>query len=232
MNAISIRDKILAFKAKTKFHRGNRPASIPKESTMRRCLVFAIAITLFSLTFHTTAQQGKDPVRKTTGLEKRVPWTTSKVIGSPEPPPPYKTELAFAKLPKYDEPLDMTYAPGTNRLFIAERWGKIFSFINKKDADKADLALELKDKDSKKQMIYAFTFHPKFKENGYVFVTWIPDGSKEGLPKGSRVSRFTMKGEPPIVERESPVVERESPVAEIRRCSRPCRSSDNHGENT
>ena len=73
------------------------------------------------------------------GLEKRVPWTTSKVIGSPEPPPPYRTEPAFPKLPKFDEPLDLTYAPGTTRLFVAERYGKIFSFVNKKDADKADL---------------------------------------------------------------------------------------------
>jgi len=41
------------------------------------------------------------------------------------------------------------------------------------------------------QTIYAFTFHPKFQENGYVFVTWIPDGSREGIPNGTRVSRFT-----------------------------------------
>src|SRR5947209_6439361 len=96
------------------------------------------------------------------GLEKRVPWTTSKVVGSPEPPPPYKTEPAFPKLPKFEEPLDLTYAPGTNRLFVAGRWGKIWSFINKKDVDHADLALELKDKKGEKQVIYAFTFHPKF----------------------------------------------------------------------
>ena len=38
-----------------------------------------------------------------------------------------------------------------------------------------------------KQVIYGFTFHPKFKDNGYVFVTWIPepgDGiSAEGLAR-------------------------------------------------
>src|SRR6185369_16521451 len=74
----------------------------------------------------------KEPVRKEFGLEKRVPWATSKVKGSPEPPPPYRTEPAFTKL-KFEEPLDMTFAPGTNRLFVAERWGKIYSFVNKKD---------------------------------------------------------------------------------------------------
>ena len=49
-----------------------------------------------------------------------------------------------------------------------------------------------------KQVIYAITIHPKFKDNGYIFVTWIPNPEKEDLPKGSRVSRFTVKGEPPV----------------------------------
>jgi uncharacterized repeat protein (TIGR03806 family) len=178
---------------------------------MRRAAIFTsfIAIAVFFANMHVgIAQDGKEPVRKKFGLEKRVPWTTSKVIGSPEPPPPYKTEPAFAKLPKFEEPLDLTYAPGTNRLFVAERWGKIFSFINKKDIDKAELVLEFKGaKDSKgdpmRQVIYALTFHPKFKENGYMYVTWIPNPEKEGLPKGSRVSRFTLKGNPPVADMAS-----------------------------
>jgi uncharacterized repeat protein (TIGR03806 family) len=142
------------------------------------------------------------------GLDKRVPWTTSNLKGFPEPPPPYKTEPAFPKLPKFEEPLDLTYAPGTNRLFVAGRWGKIWSFVNRKDVDRADLALEFKGaRDSKgkpmKQVIYAFTFHPRFKDNGYLYVTWIPNPEKEGLPKGARVSRFTVKGEPPVSDRAS-----------------------------
>ncbi|MBI3824071.1 MAG: PQQ-dependent sugar dehydrogenase, partial [Planctomycetes bacterium] len=176
---------------------------------MRRGLLIASILTigLFVGSWHaTTAEQGdKNPVRKKSGLEKRVPWTTSKVIGSPEPPPPYKTEPAFPKLPKFEEPLDLTYAPGTDRLFVAGRWGKVWSFVNKKDADKADVVLEFKGaKDSQglpmKQVIYAITLHPKFKDNGYLYVTWIPNPEKEELPKGSRVSRFTVKGSPPVAD--------------------------------
>ncbi|MEY4614307.1 MAG: hypothetical protein RL179_2280 [Planctomycetota bacterium] len=151
------------------------------------------------------AELKKEPVRKEFGIEKRTPWTTSKVIGSPEPPAPYKTELAFPKLQKFEEPLDLAQAPGTDRLFVAGRWGKIWSFVNSKESDKADLALEFKGAlDSKgmpmKQIIYAITFHPKFKENGYMYVTWIPNPEKEGLEKGSRVSRYTVKGEPPVAD--------------------------------
>src|SRR5262245_35846862 len=115
---------------------------------MRPWLVCAAVMGSALLSLHrqgaTAEQAGKDPQPKAFGLEKRVPWTTSKVIGSPEPPPPYKTEPAFPRLPKFEEPLDLTFAPGTNRLFVAERWGKIYSFVNKKDVAKADLALEFK----------------------------------------------------------------------------------------
>src|SRR5260221_4894951 len=178
---------------------------------MRRPLFLGVLFGLTALWLHwhlTAAEPNSAQDGKPFGLEKRVPWTTSNVKGSPEPPPPYKTELAFPKLPKFEEPLDLTYAPGTNRLFVAGRWGKIWSFVNKKDVDTADLVLEFKGaKDSKgepmKQVIYSMTFHPRFKENGYIYVTWIPDPEKEGLPKGSRVSRFTAKGVPPVIDRAS-----------------------------
>jgi len=47
---------------------------------------------------------GKPAARAASGLDQRVPWTTSKVRGSPDPPTPYRTEIAFPKL-KFDEPL-------------------------------------------------------------------------------------------------------------------------------
>jgi uncharacterized repeat protein (TIGR03806 family) len=167
-------------------------------------LVFVGFLGLWRATSAESAGDDK-PVRKPFGLEKRVPWTTSKVKGSAEPPPPYKTEPAFAKLPKFEEPLDLASSPGSKRLFVAERWGKIWSFVNNKDVDKADLVLEFKGaKDSKgepmRQVIYAITLHPKFGQNGSVFVTWIPNPEKEGMPKGSRVSRFTVKGDPPVAD--------------------------------
>src|SRR5260370_27289055 len=163
---------------------------------MRKLLLLvAVALVpgLLSLSLSFDAGAGQKPKRKAFGIDKRVPWTTSHVKGSPEPPPPYRTEPAFPKL-KFDEPLDLTYAPGTNRLFVAERYGKIWSFVNKRDVVKADLALHLEGKgdDGKpcKQVIYAFTIHPKFKENGYIFVTSIPNHDREGIPNGSPVSRF------------------------------------------
>src|SRR5580658_8463823 len=141
----------------------------------RLSLLTLIAVISFLFSFSSSSgQAGQEPQRKDFGLDKRVPWSGSKVQGSPEPPPPYRTELAFPKLPKFEEPLDLTFAPGTDRMFVAGRWGKIWSFVNKKDVDKADLALEFKGAvDSKgkpmRQVIYAFTFHPKFKDKGHLY---------------------------------------------------------------
>jgi uncharacterized repeat protein (TIGR03806 family) len=178
---------------------------------MRTPAVFAalFGFAALLLSWHSPAAESSGGAgRKPFGLDRRVPWTTSNVKGSPEPPPPYTSELAFPKLPKFEEPLDLTYAAGTNRLFVAGRWGKVWSFVNKRDVDRADLALEFKgarDSSGKpmKQVIYAIATHPRFKDNGYLYVTWIPNPEKEGLPKGSRVSRFTVKGEPPAVDRSS-----------------------------
>jgi uncharacterized repeat protein (TIGR03806 family) len=144
--------------------------------------------------------------RKAYGLEKRVLWTGSKVQGSPEPPPKYRTALAFPRLQKFEEPLDFAFAPGTQRLFVAERWGKIYSFLNDASAATADLVTYLHgtgDGGKKtKQHIYAFAVHPRFKENGFIFVAYIPD-MEQSTAKGSRVSRFTAKGEPPVIDKAS-----------------------------
>jgi uncharacterized repeat protein (TIGR03806 family) len=133
------------------------------------------------------AQQPKDG--KPFGIDKRVPWTTSRIVGSPEPPPPYRTENAFPKL-KFDEPLDMEAAPQADRLFVIERYGKIFSFPDDSKVEKPDLFLDL-DK-----VIYGFACHPQFEKNGFCFVTYILDKEKE-LPLGTRVSRFQVKKDNP-----------------------------------
>ena len=51
------------------------------------------------------------------GIAERVPWTTSRITGSPEPPPPYQTERIYPRL-KFTNPLDVAYAPGCDRLFV------------------------------------------------------------------------------------------------------------------
>lgn len=118
------------------------------------------------------------------GLEKRVPWTTSRIHGSPDPAPPYQTRNAFPKL-KFNEPLAMTAIPGMSKFAIAERPGRIYAFDNRRDATDPDLIIDLA------RTVYGLAIHPKFRDNGYVFVMSMVGG--EGEPRGSRISRFTVK---------------------------------------
>src|SRR3954451_24333263 len=90
----------------------------------------------------------------------------------------------------------MCSAPGTERLFVATRPGKLYSFVPDKKTDTPDLLIDVK------KMVYSMVCHPKFAKNGYFYVTYIVDPSKE-TPTGTRVSRFTAQGNPPKADLSS-----------------------------
>src|ERR1043165_3944252 len=50
------------------------------------------------------------------GIDHRIPWTTSRVIGSPDPPLPYTIERVFTNL-TWKEPAFITPEPDTKRFF-------------------------------------------------------------------------------------------------------------------
>jgi putative heme-binding domain-containing protein len=136
-----------------------------------------------------------------------VLWTASKVRGSPEPPSPYRTQLAFPKLKKFDEPLDITNAAGTDRLFVTQRYGRVFSFPNDPRTENADLLLDLNrhlGRTAPKSLnAYGFAPHLQFAQNGFVYVTYVLDLEKE-LPTGTRVSRFhVLPDDPPRCDPKS-----------------------------
>ncbi|MBP87715.1 MAG: hypothetical protein CMJ64_13495 [Planctomycetaceae bacterium] len=131
---------------------------------------------------------------------KRVPWTTSRIIGVPDPPPPYKVEPAFPKL-QFSKLVCITNAPGTQRLFVAEQGGKILSFVNDANCEQSDLFADVKAAQLKLGSIYGLAFHPKFEQNRFVFVCYTVSGDN---PAGTRVVRFTMNaGEPPRIDPSS-----------------------------
>jgi putative heme-binding domain-containing protein len=136
---------------------------------------------------------------------KRVPWTTSRVEGSPEPPHPYRVERAFSRL-SFQNPLLLTMpplakdspVPGANRFFVGEQGGKIFSFPNDQSCEKKDLFLDVATElSSDKETIagldalYGLVFHPKYAENRFCYICYVVRGKNPGqVPEGTRVSRF------------------------------------------
>lgn len=131
------------------------------------------------------------------GAAKRVPWTTSRITGSPEPPPPYLIERVFPNL-KFNNPVEMVRAPGSDRLFVMELEGKVFSFPNRADVAQPDLFIDLKAHAPDMNDAYGMAFHPGFATNRFVYLCYV---MKPKLADGSRVSRFkVLDTDPPRID--------------------------------
>lgn len=146
---------------------------------------------------------------------KRAAWTTSRVFGSPEPPPPFKTQRVFEKL-AFKNPTVLVTAPGSKRLFVCEQSGKIFSFVEDYAAvEQADPVIDLK-KDIRSLPpdgpaksvgeLYGLAFHPQFEKNRFAYICYTVNSQKSGeqLPDGTRVSRFVVRDtDPPTFDPDS-----------------------------
>ena len=177
---------------------------------MSRLLLAGPAVILAAVAWSASPQDPKEPVVKAV---PRKPWTTSKVVGSPDPPPPFKAARVFPEV-KFHHPLLIARCPGTDRLFVGEQEGVLYSVANKPDAKKDvffDLRKELKTLGKTKGAagigeLYGLVFHPNFEQNRYCYVcyTLARDPSVPKLPDGTRVSRFTVtKTDPPRIDPDS-----------------------------
>ncbi len=149
------------------------------------------------------AEQANSPMA-TGAFFDRVPWTGSKIQGSPEPPPPFRIERAFPKL-SFRNPLHLSQppgqAPGLERFFVCEQGGKILSFRTDDGVGQADVAIDLpkeltgydKAKVGGVGDLYALAFHPQFQKNRFCYLCYVLNSKTANpLADGSRVSRFRM----------------------------------------
>jgi uncharacterized repeat protein (TIGR03806 family) len=135
--------------------------------------------------------------------DDRTPWTSSRIAGTPEPPPPYSVEPAFPQL-RFDRPVVIASTKGSDRLFVGEQGGKVFSFSNNPVTAKADLVVDLASRGQRFAALYGLAFHPRFAENRFAFLCYV---TRDGTPDGTRISRFTVaRAEPPTIDPASEVV--------------------------
>src|SRR5262249_12093442 len=157
-------------KPRARRYNGRRFRSLfPGDLAMARQIILAAVASIFAIV-SVILSPAEEPAKV-----KRVPGTTSQVRGSPEPPSPYRTELAFPKL-KFDEPLDLNF--GNGRLFVTERYGRVFTIPTDPSVEKPDLLIDFNPvfgKTAPKSMaVYGCAPHPQFaKKNGYVYFTII-----------------------------------------------------------
>jgi putative heme-binding domain-containing protein len=150
------------------------------------------------------------------GLDERQAWTTSRISGSPEPPPPYRTERVFPRV-TFKLPVDLTYAPGSDRLFVVEQKGMVYSVAASAAAGPADLFVDLHEVAGLQQVgnckgvgdSYAIAFDPAFEKNRFCYLMYVLDSTVADKPLalGSRVSRFTVTSmDPPRCDPKSEVI--------------------------
>jgi uncharacterized repeat protein (TIGR03806 family) len=97
--------------------------------------------------------------------------------------------VAFQNVQFY-EPITIANVPAHNKLIVGERFGKVYSFTPERDADDKELMIDLK------RVLYGIALHPRFAENGYVYMVTVPEMGTD-LPKGSKLLRFQAETEAP-----------------------------------
>ncbi|HUR44763.1 MAG TPA: PQQ-dependent sugar dehydrogenase, partial [Candidatus Saccharimonadales bacterium] len=150
------------------------------------------ALVLSSLLFLTTSLlQGA----------QRVPWTASRIHGTPEKPLPYRIERIFPKL-TFEQPIEAVTIPGTERLLVVQQYGRILSLLYEDGADKTEMFADFKKLIPGTRECYGITFHPRFRENRLAFV-WLITNAKEP-EEGTRIMRFRVtEGDSPRIEPDS-----------------------------
>lgn len=137
-------------------------------------------------------------------LKERVAVTSSRVEGWPEPPL-YRVERVYPKL-RPDCPVAVGHIPGTDQMLLLAQpksYGQttLYRFPDRPDVTDQDLVKLMETPDG--GTATDFTFHPKFRENGYVYIGWNgkiagkEDNSTKGIGKMCRITRYRMQPTPP-----------------------------------
>lgn len=131
------------------------------------------------------------------GLSQRIAVTTSTVIGSPEPPLPYRWRRLYSQL-KAVYPIAVAPQPGSDRLLLITQDAPFSNTTlrrMKDDPNTTESEVLLADGRS---VAYSIEFHPQFAKNGYVYIGGNgPTTSDDKSPKASRIVRYTLETKPP-----------------------------------
>lgn len=127
-------------------------------------------------------------------LKAALGQAPSIVTGSPEPPAPYRVARVLPNL-KLSFPIVVINEPGSRRLyFIDEERSYAPARLCRTGDDPASGEFETLLQFPNDGVGYSLAFHPRFAENGYLYVGW---NGKVGDEKRSIVTRYTIGREPP-----------------------------------
>jgi glucose/arabinose dehydrogenase len=161
------------------------------------------AAPLTKLSFHRTDEfaalrfVGPDPL-------PRESWENKRLIGSPEGPAEYVTRREWPQLSARFL-VAIVPVPGSEWLWFIQEEGyrenpmKLRRFRRQGDGGDAETLLDLPD------YAYDVAFHPRFAENGFVFIG--ANGPHAKTPRSSRVLRYTVRDGRPDPASRTPIIE-------------------------
>lgn len=147
---------------------------------------FCVSALLAGLAGSAAAQSSPDEF----GIDRLVPLTTSRIIGSPEPPLPFRPKQVLPDI-QVDWLILVIREPGSERLlFIHENRGSKRSYrlcrtVDDGSSGKFEILLDTPDTN------YSVCFHPQYTENGYIYLGGGRQVGKE--PKRCHITRYTLK---------------------------------------
>jgi len=160
---------------------------------MRLTLIAAAPFAVLAAGFLGSGPAAEAPAAKSGTAGGRIPWDTSRVVGSPNPPSPYRIVRTFTKL-QVVCPIAVAHQPDSDRLLLIQQmraWTGHGRLLRVKDDPIADTFEVLLTLDG---IAYGMAFHPDFAKNGYLYVG--DNGPMSGNKK-TRVTRYTMDPKPP-----------------------------------
>ena len=123
-------------------------------------------------------------------MDHRIGWTNSYLLGSPDPPLPYRVEKSFTKI-KWQAPVFIVAEPETDYLLVVQQGGekerpsKILRLRDEPGGEQVQTFLEVSNR-----LIYSVAFHPGYRTNGSLYVFF--HGVTGKLARTNRISRFTV----------------------------------------
>ncbi len=133
------------------------------------------------------------------GDSSRVLWQNTRLLGTPDPPPPYLVEKTFTRV-EWKNPLYLAPEPGTDLLWVVlqggerDRPSRIRRISDTPDAESPETVLTVPGR-----LIYGLTFDPGYGTNRWVYL--FSNGPTESQDRTNRISRYSVdRGSPPVID--------------------------------
>ncbi|MCE3017468.1 MAG: PQQ-dependent sugar dehydrogenase [Pirellula sp.] len=191
-----------------------------------RAIVARILLCIGALQIQFLVVDGSENTEAKQG-ERTVPWTQSRVQGTPDKPPAFALERVFPKL-SFRAPVSLHRFPdeshpknlssiskgaSTTRWVVIEQKGKILSFLGENSNEQAELMIDLANPrpkfsesvsgDGSNINAFSLAFHPRFHENRFVYICYLVQKGKIH-PNGTHIARYRVTEEnPPKIDYDS-----------------------------